>query len=65
MKKDRILHLFQMNIEDIINNLNEIKNNGWTSVLITPVQPSKEEDNTAWYMRYQIINLTIGNRYGG
>lgn len=62
--KDKIVHLFQWDIPTIIDNLDQIKSSGWTSVLITPVQPSKEEDNPSWYMRYQITNLTIGNRYG-
>lgn len=64
MDKDKILHLFQCNIAYIMENLKEIKNSGWTSILITPTQPSKEEESEAWYMRYQVIGLTIGNRYG-
>lgn len=64
MAKNKILHLFQWRILDIINNLKDIKANGWTSILITPVQPSKEEDNNNWCMRYQIKSLSIGNRYG-
>jgi glycosidase len=64
MSKEKILHLFQWNISDIIDNLEEIKANGWTSILTTPVQPSKEESSLAWYMRYQITSLSIGNKYG-
>jgi alpha-amylase len=64
MIKEKILHLFQWNISSIIDNLDNIKNSGWTSILTSPVQPSKEEDSQAWYMRYQILSLTIGNRYG-
>lgn len=64
MLKDKILHLFMWNITDIIINLTAIKKNGWTSILLTPVQPSKDENSDAWYMRYQITNLSIGNKYG-
>jgi len=63
MSKEKILHLFQYPIKDITDKLDEIKESGWTSILISPVQPSKEE-NGLWYMNYQIISLTIGNRYG-
>lgn len=63
MSKEKILHLFQWSISDIINNLDQIKASGWTSILTSPVQPSKE-DNGLWYMNYQITSLSIGNRYG-
>lgn len=62
--KEKILHLFMWRIEDIIKNLDKIKSSGWTAILITPVQPSKEEWNNLWYMRYQVTGLSIGNRYG-
>ena len=55
----KILHLFQWDIKDIINNLDEIKNSGWTSILISPVQPKTNEDNKAWWSNYQIKSLSI------
>lgn len=64
MIKNKILHLFMWSISAIIENLEDIKNSGWTSILITVVQPSKEESSDAWYMRYQVKGLSIGNRYG-
>lgn len=64
MSKEQILHLFQWDIDYILANLDNIIKSGWTSILTTPVQPSKEEKSDAWYMRYQVTGLTIGNRYG-
>lgn len=65
MSKEKILHLFQYPIKDIIDKLDDIKQSGWDSILISPVQPSKEEDNwSSWYMNYQITSLSIGNKYG-
>ena len=64
MSKDKILHLFIWNISAIIENLQDIKNSGWTSILLTPVQPSKDEISSMWYMRYQVTGLTIGNKHG-
>lgn len=64
MCKEKILHCFQWKLSDIISNLDEIKDSGWTSILISPVQPSKEEDSNAWYMLYQVTGLTIGNKFG-
>lgn len=60
---NRILHLFQWNLRDIINNLKYIKESKWDSILINPIQPNKEP-NGDWYMNYQIINLSIGNHVG-
>lgn len=64
MSKEKILHCFLWETRAIIENLYKIKEANWNSILVTPVQPSKEEENGLWYMRYQIINLSIGNRYG-
>lgn len=64
MNKEKMLHLFQYPTIEIINKLNDIKYYGWDSVLISPVQPSKEEYNWSWYMNYQITSLSIGNKYG-
>ena len=59
----KILHLFQWKLNDIYNNLHTIKESNWDYILISPVQPSKEP-NGDWYMAYQILNMSIGNRYG-
>lgn len=58
----KILHLFQWDCDSILNNLQEIKNSGWTAILTNPVQPSKENTDL-WYMNYQITGLKIGNKY--
>ena len=39
MKNVRMLHLFQWEIKDIINVLNEVKEQGFTAILITSIQP--------------------------
>ena len=59
----KILHMFNWNLKDIINNLEEIKESQWDYILISPVQPSKEP-NGDWYMNYQITDLSIGNHHG-
>ena len=54
MKNVRMLHLFQWNIKDIINVLNEVKEQGFTAILITSVQPFKNENEIdKWYWIYQ------------
>ena len=65
MENVKILHLFQWNIKDIINVLNEVKEQGFTAVLITSVQPFKNENEIdKWYWVYQPLALKIGNRFG-
>ena len=65
MKGVKILHLFQWNIKDIINVLEEVKEQGFTAVMITSVQPFKNEHEIdKWYWVYQPLALKIGNRFG-
>ena len=65
MKGVKILHLFQWNIKDIINVLEEVKEQGFTAVMITSVQPFKNEHEIdKWYWVYQPLELKIGNRFG-
>lgn len=65
MENVKMLHLFQWNIKDIINVLNEVKEQGFTSILITSVQPFKNENEIdKWYWVYQPLALKIGNRFG-
>lgn len=64
MGKNKILHVFLWHMSAIMDNLEDIKNSGWNSILLTPVQPSKDETRSEWYMRYQPTGLTIGNKYG-
>ena len=65
MKGVKILHLFQWNIKDIINVLEEVKEQGFTAVMITSIQPFKNEHEIdKWYWVYQPLALKIGNRFG-
>ena len=65
MKGVKILHLFQWNIKDIINVLEEVKEQGFTAVMISSVQPFKNEHEIdKWYWIYQPLALKIGNRFG-
>ena len=65
MKNVKMLHLFQWEIKDIINVLNKVKEQGFTAILITSVQPFKNEDEIdKWYWVYQPLGLKIGNRFG-
>ena len=65
MKNVRMLHLFQWNIKDIINVLNEVKEQGFTAILITSIQPFKNENEIdKWYWIYQPLALKISNRFG-
>ena len=61
---DRVLHLPDDKIIDIIDKLPEIKEQGFTSILTSVLQPSKEEWNVNWHMRYQVNSIygeDIGN----
>ena len=61
---DRVLHLPDDKIIDIIDKLQQIKEQGFTSILTSVLQPSKEEWNTNWHMRYQVNSIygkDIGN----
>ena len=65
MKGVKILHLFQWNIKDIINLLEEVKEQGFTAVMSTSAQPFKNEHEIdKWYWVYQPLALKIGNRFG-
>lgn len=60
----RVLHLFGWQIKDIKNILPTIQEQGFNAIQISPIQPSKEEDSGYWWMPYQPIGFTIGNRFG-
>ena len=59
-----ILHLFQWKLADIEKNLLTIKQQGFNSILISPVQPFKNELENNWYWCYQPLSFSIGNKYG-
>ena len=59
-----ILHLFQWKLADIEKNLLTIKEQGFNSILISPVQPFKNELENNWYWCYQPLSFSIGNKFG-
>ena len=64
---DRVLHLPDDKILDIVNKLPQIKKQGFTAILTSALQPSKEEWNVDWHMRYQVNSIygkDIGNLMG-
>ena len=60
----RILHLFNWNLNDIIFELDGIKNQGFDAIQINPIQPLKEEGKDNWWLSYQPCGFQIGNQYG-
>jgi hypothetical protein len=68
-----IYHAFDTTYQDIISQLNSIKQNGYTHIQTSPSQKSritipKSEPNTndlnAWWFCYQPTEFVIGNKYG-
>lgn len=68
-----IYHAFDMKYEEIILILQQLKNDGYTHIQLSPSQksrttiPNSAPRNTnpaIWWMRYQPIEFTIGNYYG-
>ena len=64
--KRRIIHCFMWKHQDIIKNIKEIKDQGFTSILISSVQRLKcDFDESPWYFTYQPLGFEkIGNRFG-
>ena len=59
----RMLHLFQWKLKDVIDNVQNIKEAGFDTILLTPVQPSKNDVDADkdWYKNYQVLDLSVGN----
>ena len=64
MRKRFIIHLFGWKIQDIKADLPKIKACGYTHILLTPVQPLKENGNYDFWIYYQPTAFTIGNHRG-
>lgn len=64
--KRRIIHCFMWKHQDIIKNIKEIKDQGFTSILISSVQRIKcDFDESPWFFTYQPLSLSqVGNRFG-
>ena len=61
----RILSLFNVHLNDITSEwLEEIYNQGFDYIEISPLQETKEEYTDKWWMLYQPINFRVGNRMG-
>ncbi|MDD2434755.1 MAG: alpha-amylase family glycosyl hydrolase [Bacilli bacterium] len=60
----RILHLLNWKLNDIINELEQINNQGFNAVQINPIQPLKEDNYSNWWLSYQPCGFRIGNQYG-
>ena len=60
----RILSLFYCDLDSIISYLPEIKRQGFDAIQISPLQNTKDDASTEWWMLYQPINFNIGNRIG-
>lgn len=62
MRKHIILHTFLWNVQDIIKNLETIKESGYTAIQLSPCQKCKNGE--AWWNVYQNLGFEIGNKYG-
>ena len=64
MRKRFIVQLFGWKLQDIKATLPKIKDCGYTHILLTPVQPLKEENNYDFWIYYQPTGFSIGNHRG-
>lgn len=62
--KNKILHLLNWRLQDIEQHIPQIKEQGFTHIQISPLQPTKEENNSEWWLLYQPLSHTVGNRLG-
>ena len=63
-KQGVILHAWDWSFNNIKNNVQAIKDAGYTAIQVSPVEPSKNDDyktNSLWYILYQPISFTVGN----
>lgn len=60
-----ILHAFQWELRRIIDNLDNISKSGYNAVQISPIAPTKDENNSEFWMLYQPIDFIVGNKQIG
>jgi len=60
-----ILHAFQWRLNDIAASMEQIADCGFNAIQISPITPTKDEDNGKFWMLYQPINFTVGNKQIG
>ena len=56
--------MFQWKLSDIKDNLQNIKDSGYTHIQISPVTPTKQPESNEYWLLYQPIDFTIGNNLG-
>lgn len=65
MSRRIILHAFQWKLEDIRANLKNISKSGYNAVQISPIAPTKDENNSEFWMLYQPVKFSVGNKQIG
>ena len=60
----RILSLFDCPLSDVKRLLPIIKEQGFNAVQISPLQHTKDDSSSEWWMLYQPLNFEIGNKLG-
>jgi len=55
-----MLHAYMWRFQDIAANMEAIANAGYTSIQVSPIQPTKE-NNSDWWLLYQPTDYAIGN----
>lgn len=61
--KTKMLHLLCWHLNDISSHIEKIKEQGFTHIMISPIQPTKTNENQ-FYWLYQPTSFSIGNRLG-
>ena len=56
--------MFQWKLSDIKENLQQVKDSGYTHIQISPVTPTKQPESNEYWLLYQPIDFTIGNNLG-
>ena len=56
--------MFQWKLSDIKENLQQVKESGYTHIQISPVTPTKQPESNEYWLLYQPIDFTIGNNLG-
>ena len=51
-------------LNELIHELDEIRNQGFDAIQINPIQPLKETERYPWWLSYQPIDFKIGNWVG-
>ena len=48
--RERILHMFNWNLKDIYNEVENVREQGFTTILVSPLQPLKQELTDWWLL---------------